>query len=164
MRLVTVFPLHSPAFPNALVNHWYVNDCIIKLWRWRKNFAPPTPPSLLHIVEERNTIVHSWGNALLHVNNDCQLVRTKLYCFLSAFKTLGWINFQHTRIDVALARWNFLLFFCQKTIKNSHVPKRQLYAICCKWIDPFFAGLHKFVINFVSESGKYYFFGECSTG
>ena len=37
-------------------------------------------------------------------------------------------HLQHTRIAVALARGNFLLFFSQKTMENSHVPKRQLYA------------------------------------
>ena len=55
-------------------------------------------------------------------------MRTRLYCLLSAFKTLGWIILQHTRIAVALAHLNFLLFFGQKAIENSHVPKRQLYA------------------------------------
>jgi len=35
---------------------------------------------------------------------------------------------QHTRIAVALARGNFLLFFSRTTIENSHLPKRQLYA------------------------------------
>ena len=41
---------------------------------------------------------------------------------------LGQNHLHHTRIAVALARGNFLLFFSQKTVENSHVPKRQLYA------------------------------------
>ena len=37
-------------------------------------------------------------------------------------------HLQHTRIVVALARGNFLLFLAKKTIENAHVPKRQLHA------------------------------------
>jgi len=40
----------------------------------------------------------------------------------------GWIHLQHMRMAVALARGNFLLLLSQKTIGNSHVQKRQLYA------------------------------------
>ena len=36
-------------------------------------------------------------------------------------------HLQHTRIAVALARANFLLFFGLKTKENSHALKRQLY-------------------------------------
>ena len=43
-------------------------------------------------------------------------------------QSLGWNPLQRTRIAVALARGNFLLFLSQKTIEHSHVPKRQLNA------------------------------------
>ena len=34
--------------------------------------------------------------------------------------TGGWIHLQHTAIAVALANWNFSLFFTLKTIKNTN--------------------------------------------
>ena len=40
----------------------------------------------------------------------------------------GSIHLQHTRIAVAFACWNFLLFSIPKTIKNSSGQLRQLYA------------------------------------
>jgi len=42
-------------------------------------------------------------------------------------QNMGWIHLHHTRIAVALARANFLLFFGPKTKENSHALKRQLY-------------------------------------
>ena len=41
---------------------------------------------------------------------------------------LGWIHLQHTRIAVAFACWDFLLFLGLKTIKTSNKQIRQLYA------------------------------------
>ena len=42
--------------------------------------------------------------------------------------SFGWNHLQHTRITVALACANFLLFFGSKTKENSHALKRHLYA------------------------------------
>ena len=41
---------------------------------------------------------------------------------------LGWIHLQHTRIAVAFACWDFLLFLGLKTIKTSNRQMRELYA------------------------------------
>ena len=41
---------------------------------------------------------------------------------------IGRIYLQHTRFAVAFARWNFLLFFSSKTIKNSNGQMWRLYA------------------------------------
>ena len=42
----------------------------------------------------------------------------------------------NTRVAVAFARWNFLLFLSTKTIKNSTGQMRQLKRVCCQWIPP----------------------------
>ena len=47
---------------------------------------------------------------------------------------LGWIHMQHTRIAVAFACWDFLLFLGLKTIKTSNRQMWQLYAYVYKWI------------------------------
>ena len=42
----------------------------------------------------------------------------------------------NTRVAVAFARWNFLLFLSTKTIKNSTGQMRQLKRVCSHWIPP----------------------------
>ena len=46
-------------------------------------------------------------------------------CF---FWAEGRVHLQHTRVAVAFARWNFLLFFSSNTIKNSNGVIRRIYA------------------------------------
>ena len=55
-------------------------------------------------------------------------IRNCSYCHVSPSLTKGRIHLQHTRIAVAFARWNCLLFFSSKTIKTSKGEMRRLYA------------------------------------
>ena len=60
---------------------------------------------------------------------------------------LGRIHLQHTRIAVAFARCNLLLFFSSKTIKNSNGQMQRLYAYAANECALVFLDLH-FVANF----------------
>ena len=77
------------------------------------------------------------GNRPFYFITRCQFVIKIMFVKgMGSYTTFsGWIHLQHTRIAVAFACWNFLLFLGLKTIKTF---KRQRNAtairVCCKWI------------------------------
>ena len=77
-----------------------------------------------------------------------QFEHTEFYHHLAIVKFLvkssnsnfGWICFQHTRIAVASARWNFLLFLGLETVKKFQLANMTAIRVCCKLFHPLYNG------------------------